>query len=168
MDFCFFSKTSYDRCLSFLNDFNLNWLSVNEFNIKRILRGILLVPEELGANDLPGEADLVPEVVSISKGCYLGQESVSRLYNLGRKRRSFFVAYIKSNIQEINLKCPISIKYKDIFIGEIRSLYAKPTKKDLFVGVIVLKIKYLTLFEKSYKFDHFEIENVISIGKNRK
>lgn len=53
----------------------------------RILSGIPAIPRDLGAGDLPNEGGLETEAVAYSKGCYLGQEIMSRLRTKGRIRR---------------------------------------------------------------------------------
>jgi hypothetical protein len=53
----------------------------------RIGRGIASVPVDLGANDLPQEGGLDAFAVSFTKGCYTGQEVMSRLKTRGQARR---------------------------------------------------------------------------------
>ncbi|MFI5335839.1 MAG: YgfZ/GcvT domain-containing protein [Opitutales bacterium] len=54
---------------------------------ERILGGLAAVPEDIGPTDLPGEGGLADVAVSYTKGCYLGQEVMSRLKNVGQVRR---------------------------------------------------------------------------------
>jgi folate-binding protein YgfZ len=53
----------------------------------RITRGIPSVPVDIGPNDLPNEGGLEEVAISYTKGCYLGQEVMARLKNLGQVRR---------------------------------------------------------------------------------
>lgn len=53
----------------------------------RIVAGVPQVPVEIGATDLPNEGGLEVEAISFTKGCYLGQEVMARLKNLGQIRR---------------------------------------------------------------------------------
>jgi folate-binding protein YgfZ len=54
----------------------------------RIERGIAVFPIDLDADSLPAEARLdVPPVTETAKGCFLGQESVARVRNLGHPTR---------------------------------------------------------------------------------
>ncbi|MDA0347470.1 MAG: hypothetical protein O3C43_12960 [Verrucomicrobia bacterium] len=46
------------------------------------------IPEDIGPNDLPQEGGLEKDAVSFNKGCYLGQEVMSRLHSMGKVRRS--------------------------------------------------------------------------------
>lgn len=57
----------------------------------RIAAGIPVVPDELGPEDLPMEGGLEHDAISFTKGCYLGQEVMARLHNLGQVRRRLFV-----------------------------------------------------------------------------
>lgn len=57
---------------------------------ERMKAGIPLVGVEALPGDLPAEAGLVEEAVSLTKGCFLGQEVVARLHNLGRPQRGLF------------------------------------------------------------------------------
>lgn len=58
---------------------------------ERIASGLPAVPDDIGANDLPNEGGLEANAISYTKGCYLGQEVMSRLKNLGQVRRRLFV-----------------------------------------------------------------------------
>ena len=54
----------------------------------RIERGIARFPIDLDPDSLPAEAGLdVPPVTDTQKGCFLGQESVARVRNLGHPTR---------------------------------------------------------------------------------
>jgi tRNA-modifying protein YgfZ len=54
----------------------------------RIRQGLARFPVDLDVDSLPAEADLdVEPVIDRSKGCYLGQESVARVRNLGHPPR---------------------------------------------------------------------------------
>ena len=57
----------------------------------RINAGIAAVPQDIGAGELPQEGALDRDAVSFSKGCYLGQEVMSRIHSIGRPRRGLFV-----------------------------------------------------------------------------
>lgn len=58
---------------------------------RRILAGIPAVPADIGADDLPNEGGLDATAISYTKGCYLGQEVMARLKNLGQVRRRLHV-----------------------------------------------------------------------------
>ena len=62
-------------------------LSPGQMEQLRIADGIPAVPADIGPTDLPNEAGLETEAISYTKGCYLGQEVMARLKNLGQVRR---------------------------------------------------------------------------------
>lgn len=53
----------------------------------RIEQGIARWGAELSENVLPNEADLAKRAISYTKGCYLGQEVISRIKSLGHVNR---------------------------------------------------------------------------------
>jgi folate-binding protein YgfZ len=55
--------------------------------VARLRAGIPSVPMDIGIRDLPNEGGLDEVAVSYTKGCYLGQEVMARLKNLGQVRR---------------------------------------------------------------------------------
>ncbi len=57
----------------------------------RITQGIPSIPQDIGPGDLPNEGRLEDEAISYTKGCYLGQEVMARLKNMGQVRRRLFV-----------------------------------------------------------------------------
>jgi folate-binding protein YgfZ len=65
--------------------------SAVEIEFARITAGIPAVPADLGPGDLPGEGGLEDSALSYTKGCYLGQEVMARLKNLGQVRRRLHV-----------------------------------------------------------------------------
>jgi folate-binding protein YgfZ len=66
-------------------------LSGDELEFARITAGIPRVPWDVGPGDLPNEAGLEDGAISYTKGCYLGQEVMARLKNLGQVRRRLHV-----------------------------------------------------------------------------
>lgn len=61
--------------------------TAGEWELARISSGIPAIPQEIGPTDLPNEAGLEVTAISYTKGCYLGQEVMARLKNLGQVRR---------------------------------------------------------------------------------
>jgi len=53
----------------------------------RIERGIAAWGNELSENVIPNEADLQNRAISYTKGCYLGQEVISRIKSIGHVNR---------------------------------------------------------------------------------
>lgn len=55
--------------------------------LARLRAGVPAVPADLGPRDLPNEGGIEDIAISFTKGCYLGQEVMARLKNLGSVRR---------------------------------------------------------------------------------
>ena len=55
--------------------------------LARLRAGVPAVPVDIGSRDLPNEGGLDEVAISYTKGCYLGQEVMARLKNLGQVRR---------------------------------------------------------------------------------
>ncbi len=59
--------------------------------LARLHAAIPSVPADIGPRDLPAEGALDEVAISFTKGCYLGQEVIARLKNLGQVRRALHV-----------------------------------------------------------------------------
>ncbi|MBI3886423.1 MAG: folate-binding protein [Opitutae bacterium] len=59
--------------------------------LARITGRLPAVPADLGPGELPNEGGLEDVAISFTKGCYLGQEVMARLKNLGQVRRRLHV-----------------------------------------------------------------------------
>ncbi len=66
-------------------------LTDDEAETLRILRGVPASPQELNAEAFPQEAGLEDEVMSFTKGCYVGQEVLSRIKSTGRMPRELVI-----------------------------------------------------------------------------
>jgi folate-binding protein YgfZ len=55
--------------------------------ILRVERGTPRFGAEMGTATMPAEAGIVEDAVSFTKGCYIGQETVARLYYKGKPNR---------------------------------------------------------------------------------
>ncbi|HEX3733678.1 MAG TPA: folate-binding protein [Solirubrobacterales bacterium] len=55
--------------------------------ILRVEAGVPRYGAEMGSETMPAEAGIVERVVSFTKGCYIGQETVARLHYKGRPNR---------------------------------------------------------------------------------
>jgi aminomethyltransferase len=56
--------------------------------VVRVERGIPRHGVDFGPDNLPGEAGITERAVSFTKGCYIGQEPVARMYHRGRPNRT--------------------------------------------------------------------------------
>lgn len=62
----------------------IGWMA---FNTARIEAGTPLFHVDFGPDSLPHETGVLKAAVSFTKGCYLGQEVVARMQNLGHPKR---------------------------------------------------------------------------------
>lgn len=62
----------------------IGWLA---FNTARIEAGVPLFHVDFGPDCLPHETSLLQATTSFTKGCYVGQEIVARMQNLGHPKR---------------------------------------------------------------------------------
>jgi folate-binding protein YgfZ len=65
--------------------------SAEDMEFLRITEGVPSIPGDLGPGDLPNEGGLENAAISYTKGCYLGQEIMARLKNMGQVRRRLHV-----------------------------------------------------------------------------
>ena len=85
--------------------------------LARLRAGWPTVPTDIGPRDLPSEGGLDEVAISYTKGCYLGQEVMARLKNLGQVRRRLHL------VQGVGVP-PVSgtaLHQGDRKVGEMRS-----------------------------------------------
>jgi len=108
-----------------------------EMEFARISAGIAVVPADVGPGDLPNEGGLEDGAISYTKGCYLGQEVMARLKNLGQVRRRLRVVR-GSGVPP----SPLAALYQgEKKIGEIRTVGAQG---DEFVALAMVSLINLT------------------------
>jgi len=111
-------------------------LTEAERGLARVDAGIPLVPDEIGAADLPGEGELERDAISFTKGCYLGQEVVARMHNIGKPQRGLFVVRGEGAIPEV----PLPLHNVDTKqVGELRTAYGEAGH---WRGVAILKTRF--------------------------
>jgi len=104
--------------------------------LARIEAGIPLVPDEIGSTDLPGEGALERDAISFTKGCYLGQEVVARMHNIGKPQRGLFVVQGEGSAPE----APLALYNRDSKqVGELRTAYRG---MGHWRGVAILKTRF--------------------------
>ena len=104
-----------------------------EMEFARITAGIPAVPVDLGPGDLPNEGGLEDAALSYTKGCYLGQEVMARLKNLGQVRRRLRVVRGRGPVP-----APLTALYQgEKKLGEVRSGAAQG---DSFAALAMLSL----------------------------
>lgn len=114
------TPSAADELLEGLNRSAVSWVDEARIQMERLAAGYPLVPQEIGPGDLPGEGGLEQDAISFTKGCYLGQEVVARMHNLGRPQRGLFLLEGAEAVPEL----PIALYNADEkAVGELRSAY---------------------------------------------
>ena len=130
------TKSDFETLRNELVDAGLTACSEAEHGLMRIGAGIPLVPDEIGAKDLPGEGELERDAISFTKGCYLGQEVVARMHNIGKPQRGLFVVQGEGPVPQLPMPlCNADQKQ----VGELRSAY---TNLEGWCGVAILKTRF--------------------------
>ncbi len=122
----------------------VGWLA---FNTARIEAGTTIFHVDYGTDSLPAEAgsDLLAETVSFTKGCYLGQEIVARMHNLGHPKRVLVGLHTDSNVLPVAgtailpLQQPDPPSDNDAVIGAITSSTASPMLGDRPIAFATMK-----------------------------
>lgn len=118
---------------------NVELVTRDRMTLDRLEAGYPTVPIEVGPTDLPGEGGLEQDAVSFTKGCYLGQEVVARMHNVGRPQRALFVLKGEGAVPN----CPIAIYNRETKqIGELRTAVSM---KNGWQGVALLKHRYASV-----------------------
>ncbi len=107
--------------------------SAAEIEFARIAAGIPSVPTDLGPGDLPNEGALEESALSYTKGCYLGQEVMARLKNLGQVRRRLHVVHGRGAPPA----APAALFQGEKKVGELRSV---ARRKDEYVAWAMLSL----------------------------
>lgn len=97
-----------------------HWASENELHAERIVSGIPWVPIEIGPKEFPQEGGLESDSVSFTKGCYLGQEVMARIYSRGAVKRGLYRVFSEDWSDKLDMPCELFLKGSDV--GELRSM----------------------------------------------
>ena len=124
-----------------LTDLGFIELSKSDYGLARISRCVSSIPEEIGATDLPGEGGLERDAISFTKGCYLGQEVVARMHNVGKAQRGLFVVRGEGAIPDLPLVLTNSESKR---VGELRTAYLDG---ETWQGVAILKTRFAIVGE---------------------
>jgi len=129
------SEAVASRLKARLLEQSVEFVTQERVHAVRIAAGIPSVPVEIGPADLPGEGALVGDAVSLQKGCYLGQEVVSRMYNVGSPQRALY-RMAGSGVVPV---CPVVLYQGAKKVGELRSAFSVG---DGWQGVAILKTRF--------------------------
>ncbi len=138
----------------------LNLLNSNELKIWKINQAIPFLDMEINGKNNPLELGL-KDLIDFNKGCYLGQETMSKIKNVSSLKQE--IRIWKSFENNCNLEVKDTNLYinsaKDISVGKITSFF----KSDFQIqGLAMIKRKYLE--EGSYFYS--ELFGKIIINKS--
>jgi folate-binding protein YgfZ len=108
----------------------------SESEFDRIASGLPAIPLDLGPGDLPNEGGLEDVAISYTKGCYLGQEVMARLKNMGQVRRRLQV--VQGADPAPAARAPLY--QRGVQCGEIRSVASRGGK---WAGLAMLRLLQL-------------------------
>ena len=134
VELIFESKCARDE---FAESLRLPVLSHEELQHERIAAGYPMIPAEIGPSDLPGEGGLEKNAISFTKGCFLGQEVIARMHNLGKATRSLY------RVEGVGAPptCPAALLAAEgKTAGELRSAFVEGER---WFGVALIKIRYI-------------------------
>jgi len=140
---------------------NPNLMNTNDLQLWKINQAIPSLDSEINGKNNPLELGLT-DLIDFKKGCYLGQETMSRIRNVSSLKQQIRVWTAKDKV--INLK-PVNKKIynnqnKEKSVGYITSIYKLDSQ--IIKGLAMIKKKYLNQ-EISFFSDNY---GQISIDKS--
>jgi folate-binding protein YgfZ len=101
-------------------------LSADEIEALRILRHIPKHPQELNAETFPQEAGLESRAMNFSKGCYIGQEILSRIKTTGKMPRNLIAWSANSGAMQVSSGDALFNEADQKAIGSVTSVTRHP------------------------------------------
>ena len=130
-----------NESINSLKEFNsMDWNWLDE---KRVQLGLANIPQEIGPEELPQEAQLQKDCVDFEKGCYLGQEVMARIQAMGKVRRKLIpVKIFASNCPSI----PSPLLKDGKKVGMLKSCVGHSNN---FIGLAILHENTISALEKN-------------------
>jgi folate-binding protein YgfZ len=101
----------------------------------RIRAGVPRLNQDIDSRTIPHEVGLIAASVHLNKGCYRGQETVAKVYNLGKPPRRLVQLLIDGSTNELpELGAPISLGEK--VVGALTSIVQDYELGPVGLGVI--------------------------------
>ena len=149
-----------DKKYDFYNN-NPNLMNTNELQLWKINQAIPSLNSEINGKNNPLELGLA-DLIDFNKGCYLGQETMSKIRNVSSLKQEIRVWTAKDkdlNLESLN-KGIYNNQNKEKSVGYITSIYKLDSR--IIKGLAMIKRKYLNK-ENSFFSDNF---GQISINKS--
>jgi len=116
-------------------------------HLARLQSGCPLVPQEVGPTDFPAEAGFEADALSFTKGCFIGQEVVVRMHNLGRARRMLCLVHMIGKMPKLEADI---VNEAGRILGQLRTFY--PCANG-WVGAAMIQQKAASAGDKMYLDD---------------
>ena len=149
-----------DKKYDFYNN-NPNSMNTNDLQLWKINQAIPSLDSEINGKNNPLELGLT-DLIDFNKGCYLGQETMSKIRNVSSLKQEIRVWTAKDkdlNLESMN-KGIYNNQNKEKSVGYITSIYKLDSR--IIKGLAMIKRKYLNK-ENSFFSDNF---GQISINKS--
>ena len=149
-----------DKKYDFYNN-NPNLMNTNELQLWKINQAIPSLNSEINGKNNPLELGLA-DLIDFNKGCYLGQETMSKIRNVSSLKQEIRVWTAKDkdlNLESVN-RGIYNNQNKEKSVGYITSIYKLDSR--IIKGLAMIKRKYLNK-ENSFFSDNF---GQISINKS--
>ena len=143
-----FREPGLDLWLPSTSPYNPPSSPLPEWEPLRIARGLPLWGIDVGPDTLPPEAGFESDAISSSKGCYIGQEVISRLRSVGHVNRHLCVLGSENTAPSLLDDCTTS---DGTFLGKVTS----HTQLAVMLGQIALAM---------IKRDHATVGNSVLAG----
>ncbi len=116
----------------------IGWLALNT---ARIEAGSALFHVDFGPDSLPAEAGdaVMQRCVSFTKGCYVGQEIVARMKNLGHPKQLLVQLRCKDDAMPIAGEQVFDAKDSSTIIGAVTSSTVSPLLGNVAIALAMLK-----------------------------
>ena len=140
---------------------NPNSMNTNDLQLWKINQAIPSLNSEINGKNNPLELGLT-DLIDFNKGCYLGQETMSKIRNVSSLKQEIRVWTAKDknlNLESVN-KGIYNNQNKEKSVGYITSIYKLDSR--IIKGLAMIKRKYLNK-ENSFFSDNF---GQISINKS--
>lgn len=145
---CFEFWMKQEYLSSFQKKLALPVISNEEQEIFRVESKTPLYGVDMNENTIPQEANLF-HALNFQKGCYIGQETIARLQNLGHVNKQLVLLKIEGH-EEVPKESKI-ITYASEEVGIITSQCFSPKYKS---QIALGYIRYAHLGEKEFKINH--------------
>ena len=118
-------------CLDALRKAGVDPVGAQAVEVLRIERGRPRHGVDMSDQNLPGEAGIVDRAVSFTKGCYVGQEPVARMFHKGHPNRHLRILVLDAPVEA---GTTVTAAGKDV--GRVTSVGVSPVHGPIALGIL--------------------------------